>query len=294
MFRPSRLAALTLSASLMFVLLPGAADAQRRDGRPRPQPPGVAVPRGPIRPHPAHVAPLPNLRGHVFIGGYFYDPFFGPYPWWSRSAYPYWYAPVFDVQANIRLKVVPKEANDAAVYVDGFYAGVVDDFDGVFQSLPLPPGGHRIVVYLEGYRTVRHHLYLARGSTFTLRDTLVRLPEGERSEPPDVAPALPTPPSGSYRLPATPPRPMAATPEPPAFAAGFGTLDLFVQPDDAAVTVDGEPWVSTENGHFVLHVPAGMHRIEIRRRGFRTFSTEVDVREGESTPLNVSLTTMTS
>jgi hypothetical protein len=29
----------------------------------------------------------------------------------------------------------PKEA---AVYVDGFYAGVVDDFDGVFQSLPLP------------------------------------------------------------------------------------------------------------------------------------------------------------
>jgi hypothetical protein len=25
----------------------------------------------------------------VFIGGYFYDPFFGPYPWWPLEAYPY-------------------------------------------------------------------------------------------------------------------------------------------------------------------------------------------------------------
>ena len=33
---------------------------------------------------------------------------------------------------------------DAAVYVDGYYAGIVDDFDGVFQRLTLEVGPHRI------------------------------------------------------------------------------------------------------------------------------------------------------
>ena len=35
---------------------------------------------------------------------------------------------------DVRLMVRPR---DAAVYVDGYYAGVVDDFDGVFQRLTL-------------------------------------------------------------------------------------------------------------------------------------------------------------
>ena len=34
--------------------------------------------------------------------------------------------------------------NDASVYVDGYYAGVVDDFDGAFQRLRTAPGGHEI------------------------------------------------------------------------------------------------------------------------------------------------------
>ena len=75
-------------------------------------------------------------EGQIFIGGYFYDPFYGPYPWWNRVTYPYWYLPAFDLQADVRIQVTPKELRDTAVYVDGFYAGVVDDFDGVFQALP--------------------------------------------------------------------------------------------------------------------------------------------------------------
>ncbi|MGE3511789.1 MAG: PEGA domain-containing protein [Vicinamibacterales bacterium] len=294
MTRRSLFAALTLCAALTVTLWPGAAEAQRRDGR-RPPQPAVAVPRGPVRVHPVHPAPLPAVRGRVFIGGYFYDPFFGPYPWWTRGAYPYWYAPIFDLQANVRVKVTPKEADDAAVYVDGFYAGVVDDFDGVFQSLPLTPGGHSITLYLDGYRTIRHNLYLARGSTFTLREVLVRLPAGEQSEPPDVAPAVPAPPRGSYQLPVPGRRAPARTADARiAPAAGFGTLDLFVQPDTAEVTVDGGRWTSNEDGHFVLQLPAGSHRVEVRERGFRTFMTEIEVRDGEAIPLNVSLTMMTS
>src|SRR6266542_229436 len=78
-------------------------------------------------------------RGPVFIGGYFYDPFFGPYPWWGPGAYAYPYVPVYDDRAQVRVLATPKEA---AVYVDGYYAGIVDDFDGMLQSLPLSPGGH--------------------------------------------------------------------------------------------------------------------------------------------------------
>lgn len=274
MNRFSRFAAPTLSALVLLVMLPGAVGAQRR-----------AVPR-----HPPHPQPTVVLRGHVFIGGYFYDPFFGPYPWWPRAAYPYWYVPVYDRYAEVRLRVEPKAAEDAAVYVDGFYAGIVDDFNGVFQALPLTPGGHSIVLYLEGYRTVRRNIYLRPGSTFKLRETMQRLPAGEISEPPEVAPPVPPPPAGTYRPPVTPPRvtPPATTHSTPV-AVGFGTLDLFVQPANAEVTIDGQRWVSSDEGHFMVQVAVGEHHIEVRKTGYRPFATDIEIREGETNQLNVSL-----
>lgn len=278
MSRPIQFTASVLAALVLLVMLPGIADAQRR-----------ALPR---HPHPERAV---TVRGHVFIGGYFYDPFFGPYPWWPRTAYPYWYFPVYDNSADVRLRVEPAQADGAAVYVDGFYAGIVDDFDGVFQSLPLTPGGHTVLLYLEGYRTVRHNFYLSPGSSFTLRATMERLPADETSEPPDLAPPVPTPPAGTYRTPATPPRKPA--PEPavrPAEAAGFGTLDIFVQPTSAEVTIDGQRWVTSDEGHFMVQVPVGKHRVEVRKSGYRQFTTEVEATEGETTPLNVSLMTMPS
>ncbi len=107
-------------------------DAQARDRqRPAPRP----VPRPAPR-----VVPRPTSRGSiVFIGGYFYDPFFGPYPWWPRPLHPYWHYPPYDLRAELRVECRDRAA---AVYVDAFYAGIVDDFDGNFQRLPLPPGGH--------------------------------------------------------------------------------------------------------------------------------------------------------
>jgi len=151
MSRVSRIAATALSSLMLLGAFPVVSDAEQR-----------AVPR-----HPPHPDPQLVVRGHVFIGGYFYDPFFGPYPWWGRTAYPYGYFPIHDSRADVRLSVQPHEAQDAAVYVDGFYAGTVDDFNSVFQALPLTPGGHRVALYLEGYRTVVHNIYLRPGSTFT-------------------------------------------------------------------------------------------------------------------------------
>jgi hypothetical protein len=239
---------------------------------------GQAVPR-----------PTVVLRGHVFIGGYFYDPVHGPYPWWPRPAYPYRYFPVYDYRAEIRILATPREA---AVYVDGFYAGIVDDFDGFFQRLPLPPGEHEIVLYLPGYRTARHRIYLGPGSSLKLHEALVTLPEGAKSELPRMAPPVPPPPPGSFRAPRTPP-PMPPPPPPApgrtSEAAGFGTLNLRVLPTGAEVTLDGEAWVSSDGQRFVIEVPAGTHRVEVFLKGYQRFSTEIQIHDGETTPLNVSL-----
>jgi len=276
MSRLARFAALALFASVLLLTCPDIADAQRR-----------AVPR-----HPPHPERAVVVRGHVFIGGYFYDPFYGPYPWWPRAAYPYWYFPVYDSRADVHLRVEPEEAENAAVYVDGFYAGIVDDFNGVFQALPLTAGGHTIVLYLEGYRTVRHNIYLRPASRFTLRATMERLPAGVTSEPPELAPAVPAPPAGTYRTPVTPPATPLPQPAPrPSQAVGFGTLDLYVQPASAEVTIDGQRWVSSDEGHFMVQVPAGKHRVEVSKSGYRQFTTEIEIREGEALPLNVSLIT---
>lgn len=268
----SRFIVVLLSAVILAAVLPAAAGAQRRGVRrpPAPPPPGVV------------------LRGQVFVGGYFYDPVFGPYPWWPRGAYPHGYFPIYDDRANLRVRVSPKEAD---VYVDGFYAGIVDDFDGVFQGLPLPPGGHSIVLFLDGYRTSRHNLYLRPASTYKLHHTMERLAEGETSERPPLAPPVPAPPSGSYRHPRTPPR----VPIPPVQApsvttpTGLGTLELHVQPVAAEVLIDGQQWISSDPGYFVVQVPEGKHRVEISLRGHRSFSTEIEVRDGETRPLNVTL-----
>jgi hypothetical protein len=232
----------------------------------------------------------------VFVGGYYYDPWWGPYPWWPPAAYPYGYYPIYDASAQLRFLVTPREAS---VYVDGFYAGIVDDFDGVFQRLPVPPGGHEVVLYLTGYRTVHQTFYAQAASTFKIQYKMEKLPAGETSEPPPVAPPVPPPPEGSAVLP--PPRPGAPRPPyypppsvpPPdqsARVSNFGTLAIRVQPSDAQITIDGDRWTtSDERGGLTVQVSEGRHHVEIQKTGYRSFSTDIAVRGGETTPLNVSL-----
>jgi len=218
-------------------------------------------------------------RAHslVFVGGYFYDPFFGPYPWWGPGAYAYPYFPIYDNRASVRVLVTPK---DAAVYVDGYYAGIVDDFDGVFQSLPLSPGGHDIAIYLDGYRTVHQRMYLTPNKSYRIRYTLQRLGAGEKSDVPEVAPPVPPPPPGSASLPRTPragapPLEFSQTSAGAIAATGYGTLAIRVQPGDAEIMIDGERWTSSESGErLVVQVPDGRHHLEIRKAGFRTRSEE--------------------
>lgn len=130
-------------------------------------------------------------RGYIY-SPYFYDPFWGAYPY-PYGVYPYGVRR----EADVRVEVTPKQAE---VYVDGFYAGLADDFDGVFKHLHTTPGGHAITLHLEGYRTITENIYASPNSTFKLRDTMNKLAAGETSDPPP----LPSHPLGRPQAPIAP------------------------------------------------------------------------------------------
>ena len=83
----------------------------------------------------------------------------------------------------MRVLATPKQAE---VYVDGYYAGVVGDFDGYFHRLHTTPGGHSITLHLEGYRTVTQNIYVRPESSFKLQLTMDKLRPGEASDPPPL------------------------------------------------------------------------------------------------------------
>jgi len=89
--------------------------------------------------------------GAYGLGYFFYSPF-----GWNYGSYGYGdyggggYGGGYSQQptGSIRLKVKP---NTASVYVDGYFAGRVDDFDGVFQKLAIALGVHKIEISAPGY-----------------------------------------------------------------------------------------------------------------------------------------------
>ncbi len=66
------------------------------------------------------------------------------------------------------------EPEETEVYVDGYYAGIVDDFDGVFQRLNLAPGTHEITLRLDGHETWSAEIYAAPGSTVNLHHDMAQ------------------------------------------------------------------------------------------------------------------------
>jgi hypothetical protein len=78
-----------------------------------------------------------------------------------------------DETGGLRLRVSPRSAE---VYVDGYFAGKVDDFDGAFQRLKLPPGPHRVDVQADGYETLSFDVLVIEDEVTTYKGTLVRQP----------------------------------------------------------------------------------------------------------------------
>jgi len=70
---------------------------------------------------------------------------------------------------DVRLEVRPQ---NAAVYVDGYYAGVVDNFDGAFQHLTLTVGPHEIEIAADGLEPRVFNVYVDPARTISLRADL--------------------------------------------------------------------------------------------------------------------------
>ena len=74
-------------------------------------------------------------------------------------------------EGSIRLKVKPEHGQ---VYVDGYYVGEVDSFDGIFQRLTLDAGAHRIEIRAEGYLPEQFEVMVIPGETITYEGDLKR------------------------------------------------------------------------------------------------------------------------
>jgi hypothetical protein len=70
---------------------------------------------------------------------------------------------------GVALEITPY---DADVYVDGSYAGRVEDFDGSTQPLTLTNGTHRIEVQAEGYAPLVFDVGVQAGQIIPYRGDL--------------------------------------------------------------------------------------------------------------------------
>lgn len=211
----------------------------------------------------------------------FYNPYYFGFGQWYPAPYPYGFPPGIyphDSAVSLRLQVTPREAS---VFVDGYAAGVVDDYDGVFQRLRLVPGPHEVVIYHRAYRTLRQNIYYNPGSSHTIRQTLDPLAPGETPEPQPLPRAMPAMPGM--------PGPVTERHRAPE-GVRTGTLVLRVQPGDATVLVDGESWRGPQTqDRLAIQLAEGPHRVRVEKAGFQTFAVDVDVRAGETASFNVSL-----
>lgn len=169
-----------------------------RDGRPIT---GTAVERGSVVPAPGgggtSIIHYPYNPwgfwgpGYSYGLGYlFYDPFYyGGYGYGWGDPFGYGYgggyggggyggggggyavSRSYRESGNLRLKIDPK---DAEVYVDGYYVGVVDSFNGTFQKLGLDSGNHKIEIKAPGYEATTIDVLITPGETVTYKGDLKR------------------------------------------------------------------------------------------------------------------------
>ena len=268
------------AVAAVSTVLPADVSAGQRAVR-RPAPRSVVYVRARPYYRPVYYSPFLFSAYAGWYGGWY------PYGWHSPYPYRYPYRP-YGYAGSARLQVKPRHAE---VFVDGYFVGMVDDFDGWSQRLDLEPGEHEIEIYLAGHRTYRQQVLFRPGATVRIEHAMQPLAAGEPEEArPSSAAAAARPPAPARRsLPPEPEERPARTVVPETQSGAYGTVSVRVQPRDAQVLVDGEAWDAPDAGTIILQLADGLHRVEIRRSGYRPYSTDLRVRRGETTTLNVSL-----
>ena len=127
----------------------------------------VIVPRF-IRPSIVTVVPY---RPYVYHPSFSLGVYYG-----AGGAYPYGYTPrgYYDplpghFYGGLRITGAPR---DAQVFADGYYVGIVNDFDGVFQHINLEAGTHHIEIRVDGVEPIAFDVNVQPGQTITYRADL--------------------------------------------------------------------------------------------------------------------------
>lgn len=164
-----------------------------------------AAPRGSIRPSGPAVRIVPNrsyyyrsYRPSVNLGFFYGSPgYYGSYAYrrpygYGSYAYgrPYGYAPyrygyspygwvapygygyngyAGRAYGGVRIDLPQR---DAEVYVDDYFVGTVDDFDGMLQQANLEAGPHRIEVRAPDFETITFDVNVEPGRTITYRASM--------------------------------------------------------------------------------------------------------------------------
>ena len=173
-------------------------EAQVHKGAGQQQPVATQAPRAPQNPAPAtgsrftstlkFVPPPPDLRPTPFTP----TPFIGQSPFFTFGRFAFWpwgawlpiplysgytepgmYEPPLEGAplGGVQLDVEPRRAQ---VFVDGSYAGLVEEFSGYFHHLEVPAGAHDISIVADGYEPLTLHVIVSPGATLTQRATLPR------------------------------------------------------------------------------------------------------------------------
>jgi len=110
--------------------------------------------------------------GYPYGYPYYGYPYYG-YPYgYPYAAYGYGVPPASYVSAQpgvayggVRIEGAPK---DAQVFADGYYVGVVEDFDGPVRHLNLQAGSHRIEIRPAGLQPVAFDVNVQPGETMSV------------------------------------------------------------------------------------------------------------------------------
>jgi PEGA domain-containing protein len=233
--------------------------------------------------------------------GYYYNPYdswYSPYYYSGYYGYsPYYYGRSRGVYGrgyreggSLRIIVDPEKTR---VYVDGYYAGIADDFDGILQRLNVPPGRHDITLKLEGYRTQHFKVYVPLDDTIKIHYDMVRGSGEATSEqfagvPADYARVEDMDDADGRRGEDDGRYDRGDADRDGRDAGDIGSVRLQVTPRDASVYVDGE-FRGSGRQSTNLRLRPGRHRIEVVRPGFRTVEREVEVRSGRNEDIEFDL-----
>ena len=117
--------------------------------------------------HPTIVRVVP-YHPYVYRPSYHIGVYYG-----TGGYYPYGVTPSGYYQpipgryyGGVRITGVPR---DAEVFADGYYVGLVDDFDGIFQHVNLEAGAHHMQIAWGGAEPIAFDVYVRPGETTTFR-----------------------------------------------------------------------------------------------------------------------------